>query len=88
MINLIKEIQYELIVKDEVYPEDIAINKAKDYIIKKLKNDNPDIKTIKKIIVISSQEKEKTIELKLFISTIEKISQISKIDPNYIENQE
>ena len=88
MINLIKEIQYELIVKDEVYPEDIAINKAKDYIIKKLKKDNPDIKTIKKIIVVSSQEKEKTIELKLFVSTIEKISQISKIDPNYIENQE
>ncbi len=87
-INLTKEKQYEIIVKDEVYPEDIAINKAKTYIEKKLIKDNPNIKEIKEIIILSTEEKETTIHLKLFISVIENIGEISKIDPNYKENEE
>ena len=78
-INLTKEKQYELIIKDEVYPIDIAITKAKDYITKKLKKDNPDIKQIKKIIIISYKESESKLNLKLFITAIEKISEEMKI---------
>ena len=78
-INLTKEKQYELIIKDEVYPIDIAITKAKDYISKKLKKDNPDIKQIKKIIIISYKESESKLNLKLFITAIEKISEEMKI---------
>ena len=87
-INLVKEKQYELIVKDEVYPEDIAITKAKDYITKKIMKDNPNIKKVKNITILSKEEKETTIDLKLFVSVIENIGEISKIDPNYNENQE
>ena len=72
-INLTKEKQYELIVKDEVYPVDIAISKASDYITKKLKKDNPKIKKIKKIITINHTENTSTINLKLFITAIEDI---------------
>ena len=78
-INLTKEKQYELIIKDEVYPIDIAITKAKDYITKKIKKDNPDIKQIKKIIIISYKESESKLNLKLFITAIEKISEEMKI---------
>ncbi len=80
-INLTKEKQYELTVKDEVYPQDIAVNKAKDYITKKLKKDNPDIKKIKKIIIISQEEKETTIKINFFISVIEDIGKTIKIEP-------
>ena len=80
-INFTKEKQYELIIKDEVYPEDIAVNKAKDYIIEKLKKDNPSIKKVKKITIISQEEKETTIKLKFFISAIENIGEIVKIEP-------
>ncbi len=79
-INLTKEKQYELIVKDEVYPQDIAVNKAKDYITKKLKKDNPNIKKIKKIYIISEEEKETTIKIDFFISAIENIGETIKIE--------
>ena len=87
-IKLIKEKQYELKVLDEVYPEDIAINKAKDYIERKLKKDNPNIKEIKKIIIINKEEKETILDIKMFISVIENIGEISKIDPSILETQE
>ena len=80
-INLTKEQQYELIVKDEVYPVDIAINKAKDYLKRKLKKDNPDIKKIKKIIIISKEEQESSIKINFFISAIENIGDIIEIKP-------
>ncbi len=80
-INLVKEKQYELIVKDEVYPEDIAINKAKDYIKQKLKKDNPNIKKIKDITILSNEATDSTINLKLFVSAIENIGDLIEITP-------
>lgn len=80
-ISLIKEKQYELIIKDEVYPEDIAITKAKDYISKKLKKDNPNIKEIKKITILSQDITESKLKLNLFITAIENIGDIIKIEP-------
>lgn len=80
-INLVKEKQYELIVKDEVYPEDIAINKAQDYIKQKLKKDNPDIKKIKDITILSNEATDSTINLKLFVSAIENIGDLIEITP-------
>ena len=83
-ISLNKEKQYELIVKDEVYPEDIALNKAKDYLKQKLKKDNHKIKSINKISILSEETTSTTIKLKLFISAIENIGITSKIDENII----
>lgn len=87
-ISLVKEKQYEVIIKDEVYPEDIAITKAKDYITKKLKKDNPSIKEIKKITIISQEQTESKLKLNLFITTIENIGEIIKIVPQTNENKE
>lgn len=80
-ISLVKEKQYELNVKDEVYPEDIALTKAKDYIKQKLMKDNPKIKNIKKITIISQEVTESDLKLKLFISAIENIGAIVEIEP-------
>ena len=85
-ISLIKEKQYELKVKDEVYPEDIAITKAKDYIKIKLKKDNPNIKKIKDITITHQEENEQTLDLSLFITAIENIGAVSKIDPQANQN--
>ena len=87
-INLVKEKQYELIVKDEVYPEDIAINKAKDYIKQKLKKDNPNIKKIKDITILSNEATDSTINLKLFISAIENIGDLIEITPQTEQKEE
>jgi similar to stage IV sporulation protein len=86
-ISLIKEKQYELTIKDEVYPEDIAITKAKDYISKKLKKDNPNIKNIKKITIISNEESESKLKLKLFITVIENIGTPKEITEEDLNNQ-
>ena len=85
-LSLIKEKQYELKVKDEVYPEDIAITKAKDYIKTKLKKDNPNIKKIKDITITHQEENEQTLDLSLFITAIENIGAVSKIDPQANQN--
>ena len=84
-INLVKEKQYELIIKDEVYPEDIAITKAKDYIEQKLKKDNPNIKSIKKITILSQDITDSKLKLKLFISVIEDIGTLVEIKPENTE---
>ena len=87
-INLTKEKQYELIVKDEVYPEDIALTKAKDYIKQKLIKDNPDIKEIKNITILSQETTDSTLNLKLFISAIEDIGELLEIKPQIDNNSE
>lgn len=87
-INLTKEKQYELIVKDEVYPEDIALTKAKDYIKQKLMKDNPDIKEIKNITILSQETTDSTLNLKLFISAIEDIGELLEIKPQIDNNSE
>ena len=87
-INLTKEKQYELIVKDEVYPEDIALTKAKDYIKQKLMKDNPEIKEIKNITILSQETTDSTLNLKLFISAIEDIGELLEIKPQIDNNSE
>ena len=42
--------------------------------------DNPKIKKIKKITIISQEETESKIKLKLFISAIENIGELAKIE--------
>ncbi len=81
-INFSKEHQYELIVKDEVYPEDIATNKAIDYLKQKLLKDNKEIKKIKKVTVLSSSVDDSMIHLNLFVTAIENIGEVSIIQEN------
>lgn len=81
-INFSKEHQYELIVKDEVYPEDIATNKAIDYLKQKLLKDNKEMKKIKKVTVLSSSVDDSMIHLNLFVTAIENIGEVSIIQEN------
>ena len=80
-INLVKEKQYEVTVIDEVYTEDEVINKAIDYSKEKLQNENPNIKEIKDVKILSQQSNDSTITLNLFIKAIEDIGSIIPIEP-------
>ena len=87
-INFTKEKQYETKILDEVYTEDIAKNKAIDYIKRKLLKDNNDIKDIKEIKILTSSSDENSIKLKLFIKTIESIGETSKIDITTLDKKD
>lgn len=88
-INLVKEKQYELIVIDEIYTEDEVISKAIDYSKEKLQKENPKIKEIKDVKILSQESQDSNITLKLFIKTIEDIGENISIEPNEpTENKE
>lgn len=79
-IRLVREKQYEVIIKDEVYTEDMAKIKAIDYIKDKLKRDNQDIVMISEVKILDTDSDEDSIELKLFVRAIEDIGEVVKID--------
>ena len=81
-IKFVKEKQYETKILDEVYTEDIAKNKAIDYIKTKLKKDNLNIKEIKDIKILTTSNDENSIKLHLFVKAIENIGEESTIDQN------
>jgi len=87
-IRFVKEEQYEAIVKDEVYTEDIARNKAIDYIKDKLMKDNGDIVDIRDIKIISAESDEDSIEFNLFVRAIEDIGEVVLIEENVDEEKE
>ncbi|MBQ8681801.1 MAG: sporulation protein YqfD [Bacilli bacterium] len=87
-IKLVKEEQYEAIVKDEVYTEDIARNKAIDYIKSKLMKDNEDIVEIRDVKIMDTSSDEDSIEFNLFVKAIEDIGEIVSIEEVVEEDKE
>lgn len=85
-ISLIKEKQYETKVLDDVYTEDIAKNKAIDYIKQKLLKDNHNIKEIKDVKILTSSSDEDSIKMNIFIKSIENIGKYSKLDEEELNN--
>lgn len=79
-IKFVKERQYEVIVKDEVYTEDIAKIKAIDYIKNKMINDNKDIIEIKEVKILDESIDEDSVDFKLFVRVIEDIGEVVYID--------
>lgn len=79
-IKFVKEVQYEAIVKDEVYTEDIAKVKAIDYIKDKLMRDNADIVEIRDIKILNTESDEDSIEFTLFVRAIEDIGEVVAIE--------
>ena len=79
-IKVVKEAQYEAIIKDEVYTEDIAKVRAIDYIKKKLMNDNGDIVEIRDVKILDENSDEDSISFKLFVRAIENIGRVVEID--------
>ena len=85
-VSFVKEKQYETRVFDEVYTEDIAKNKAIDYIKQKLRKDNLSIKEIRDVKILTVSSDEDSIKLNLFVKAIENIGEIVKVDKSIFEN--
>lgn len=79
-LRFTREKQYEVVVKDEVYTEDIAKNKAIDYIKDKMMKDNPDIVEVLEVKILSSFSDEDSIQFKLFVRTKENIGVVAPIE--------
>ena len=79
-IRFVKEKQYEVVIKDEVYTEDIVKIKAMDYIKDKLMRDNQDIIEISDIKILKSSSDEDSVSFKLFARAIEDIGEVVEIE--------
>ena len=79
-IKFVREKQFEAIIKDEVYTEEIAKVKAIDYIKSKMIRDNKDIVEINDIKILEEDIDEDSVEFKLFVRAIEDIGEIVVID--------
>ena len=79
-ISLVKEKQYELNVIDDIYTEDEVINKAIELSESRLLASNSKIESIDEVSVISKENLDSKIKLKLFLSVLEEVSEIRKID--------
>ena len=87
-IKITRDKLYEVIIKEDIYTTEEAIQKAKEEAIKKLKGRNSDIVSIKDVQVLSKENQNSKIKLNLFISAIEDITSIKEeIPENNIENQ-
>ena len=84
-VEFVREKQFEAIIKDEVYTEDIARNKAIDYIKQKLMRDNKGIREIKDVKILSTDSDEDSIQFQLFVSAIENIGKIVPIEEIELE---
>ena len=88
-INLSKEKQYEVIVKEEIYTWEEAISNAIKVSEKKLLDSNNKIIEIKKVEILNKKAINSKIKLNLFIAVIEditKVVEIKKLEENYVEN--
>ena len=84
-IKIVKENLYEVIVKEEIYTEESAIQKAIELSKNKLLQSNASIIEIKNTEILKKQNQNSKIKLELFISVIEDITKIIEIKE---ENQE
>lgn len=82
-----KEKQYEAIVKDEVYTEDIVKVKAIDYIKQKLLKDNPDIREFQEVKILSTSSDYDSMRIRLFVRTIEEIGEVVPISMQSLEQK-
>lgn len=79
-LQIIKEKRYEMIIKDEVYTEELVQSKAISYIKEKLINDNKDIKEVSDIKVLSKSTDYDSVHFVLFVTTIESIGEVLPIE--------
>ena len=88
-LQVIKEKRYELVIKDEVYTSELVQSKAISYIKEKLMKDNPDIKEVTDVKVLSSQIDYDSIDFKFFITTTESIGEVLPIEevPSELSNE-
>jgi len=78
-IRISKEKLYEVIIKEEIYTIESAVEKATNYSITKMKEKNKSIVEIKDIQILEKQNKNSKINLTIFVSAIEDITKIVEI---------
>ena len=79
-IKLTREKIKEVIIKDEVYTEDIARVKALDYVKNKLTKDNNSLIEIKDIKILSTLSDYDSVKMNLFIKVVEDITSTKLIE--------
>ena len=87
-VQFVLEEQYEMLVKDEVYTEDIVKNKAINYIKEKIMRDNPLIKEVVDVRILNSYSDEDSVQFNIFIKAIEDIGEISYFSPDINQNEQ
>ena len=87
-ISFVRERQYETVVYDEVYTEDMVKGKTFEYVSDKLKKDNSFIKEISDIRILSSSSDEDSIQFQLFVKAIESIGVAVPLDVNSLSHGE
>lgn len=78
-IKIVKENQYEVIIKEEIYTNEEAVEKAKELAQEKILNHNEKIKSIKTIEILNKQNTGNVVKVSLFVSVIEDITKIIEI---------
>lgn len=79
-LQIIKEKRYEMIIKDEVYTEELVQSKAISYIKEKLMKDNKDIKDVSNIKVLSKSTDYDSVHFNFFVTTLESIGEVMTIN--------
>lgn len=87
-IRFVKEKQYEVIVKDEVYTEDLVESRAIQYVKDKMMKDNPSILEVKDVGVMSSFSDEVGIRFKMFVRTLEEIGEVQLLENNELQEND
>lgn len=87
-LEVIKEKRYEMDIKDEVYTEELVENKAINYIKDKLMKDNPDIREVSKLEVMSRDVDYDGIRFKFFVTTVEDIGMVKRVEQDKEETLE
>ena len=78
-IQLVREKEYETVVRDEIYTADMLESKARDYVKKKLLRDNPYIRKILEMKVLKSSEDSKGKSFQIFTKVEEEIGEVQEI---------
>ena len=79
-LEVIREKQYELDIKDEVYTEELVENRAVQYIKDKMMKDNSDIIEVYDVKVLYRDINYDGIQFKFFVTTIESIGELRLIN--------
>lgn len=86
-INIAKEKQFEVIVKEEIYTWEEAISNAIELSKKKLLEKNSKIVSIKKVEVLNKETIDSIVKLDLFISVEEDITKIVEVKKEELEEE-
>lgn len=78
-IKFVKERQYEAVVRDEIYTDELVDERAISYVKEKMMRDNIYIKDISEVKVIERNSDEEGVSLRLFVKAIEDIGEVLEI---------